>query len=316
MSTLVTGAAGFIGSHLTQALLAQGETVVGLDNLNDYYSPVRKRANLGEIGLSPRFHFVEGDLGDAHLVQQVLHQHAVTKVAHLAAMPGIGRSVREPLLYEEVNVRGTLTLLDAVKGLNLEKFVLASTSSVYGDTPKVPFVETDPTDRPLAPYPAAKKAGELYAYTYHHLYQMPVAVLRFFNVYGPRGRPDMTPWLFTQAIEAEKEFTLFDAGRPRRDWTYVGDVVAGVVAALAAPLAFEIFNVGRGEPVTMATFVTVLEGLVGKRARARDAPLPPTDLPVTFADTSKAARLLGYRPQVSLEEGLGRFWHWYQRRAL
>lgn len=316
MTVLVTGAAGFIGSHVSQAFLARGERVVGLDNLNDYYTPARKRANLAEIGSPPGWLFVEGDIRDEAGLHSLLRDERPACIVHLAAMPGIPYSMQNPLLYEDVNTRGTLNLLEMARQFGVARFVLASTSSIYGDTLKIPFVETDPTDRPLAPYPATKKACEVMAYTYHHLYGLSCAVLRFFNVYGPRGRPDMTPYKFTQAILAGREFMLYDEGRPRRDWTFVQDIAAGIMAASEAELGYEIFNLGRGEPVTMRDFVTHLERLTGQPAHWRSAPLPPTDLAVTFADTSKARRLLGYAPQISVEEGLARFWEWYQRAVL
>ena len=316
MTILVTGAAGFIGSHVTQTLLARGQRVVGLDNLNDYYSPARKRANLAEIGESPAFRFVEGDIRDIEMLRALFAAERPDKIIHLAAMPGIPYSMKHPLLYEDVNTRGTLNLLEMARELKVSKFVLASTSSIYGDTDKIPFVETDPTDRPLAPYPATKKACEVLAYTYYHLYDQSCAVPRFFNVYGPRGRPDMTPFKFAEAIVNGREFTLYNQGRPRRDWTFVGDIVSGVLAATDTDLGYEIFNLGRSEPVTMRDFVAVLEKLIGKPARWKDAPLPPTDLAVTFADTSKAHKMLGYSPHVSVEEGLARFWEWYQRAVI
>jgi UDP-glucuronate 4-epimerase len=312
MTILVTGAAGFIGSHVTQAFLARGERVVGLDNLNDYYAPSRKHANLVEIDESPSFQFVEGDIRDVETLRALFAAERPAKIIHLAAMPGIPYSMKHPLLYEDVNTRGTLNLLEMAREFGVSKFVLASTSSIYGATEKIPFVETDPTDKPLAPYPATKKACEVLAYTYHHLYGLSCAVLRFFNVYGPRGRPDMTPWKFTEAIVAGREFTLYDEGRPRRDWTFISDIVSGVLAAAEVDLGYEIFNLGRGQPVLMRDFVTHLEELIGQPARWRDAPLPPTDLAVTFADTTKAHRMLGYSPRVSIAEGLTRFWEWYR----
>lgn len=316
MTILVTGAAGFIGSHVTQAILARGERVVGLDNLNDYYSPARKRSNLAEIGESPDFRFVEGDIRATDALSALFAAERPDKIIHLAAMPGIPYSMKHPLLYEDVNTRGTLNLLEMAREFEVGKFVLASTSSIYGDTDKIPFVETDPTDKPLAPYPATKKACEVLTYTYYHLYGLECAVLRFFNVYGQRGRPDMTPFKFTEAIVNEREFTLYDEGRPRRDWTFVADIVSGILAAADAHMGYEIFNLGRGEPVTMRDFVTILENLIGQPAQWKNAPLPPTDLAVTFADTSKAHRRLGYSPHVSVEEGLTRFWSWYKARII
>jgi UDP-glucuronate 4-epimerase len=316
MSILVTGAAGFIGSHVTQAILARGERVIGLDNLNDYYSPARKRANLAEIGESGAFRFVEGDIRNMDTLRALFAAERPGRIIHLAAMPGVPYSMKQPLLYEDVNTRGTLNLLETAREFEVEKFVLASTSSIYGNTDKIPFVETDPTDRPLAPYPATKKACEVLAYTYYHLYGLRCAVLRFFNVYGQRGRPDMTPFKFAEAIANGREFSLYDEGRPRRDWTFVGDIVSGILAAADANLGYEIFNLGRGEPVVMRNFVAILEKLIGKPARWKNAPLPPTDLAVTFADTTKAHRMLGYLPRVSIEEGLARFWEWYQTSIL
>jgi len=312
MTILVTGAAGFIGSHVTLTLLARDERVLGLDNLNDYYSPARKRANLAEIGESPDFKFIEGDIRDTDTLRALFTSERPGKIIHLAGMPAVPYSMKYPLLYEDVNVRGTLNLLEMAREFDVHKFVFASTSSIYGHTDKIPFVETDSTDRPLAPYPATKKACEVLAYTYHHLYGLQCAVLRFFNVYGPRGRPDMGPWKFTEAILAGREFTLYDEGRPRRDWTFISDIVSGILAAADTDMQYEIFNLGRGEPVINRDFVTILERLIGKPARWKNAPLPPTEMIVTFADTSKAQRMLGYSPRVSVEEGLAMFWNWYK----
>jgi len=312
VTILVTGAAGFIGSHIAQAFIARGECVIGLDNLNDYYSPARKRANLTEIGQSPNWRFVEGDIRDVEMLRTLFAAERPEKIIHLAAMPGVPYSMKHPLLYEDVNIRGTLNLLEMAREFETKKLVLASTSSIYGATDKIPFVETDPTDRPLAPYPATKKACEVLAYTYHHLYGIQCAVLRLFNVYGPRGRPDMAPWKFTEAIATGCEFTLYDEGRPRRDWTFISDIVPGILAAADLDMGYEIFNLGRGQPVLMRDFVTALEAIIKRPARWRNAPLPSTDMTVTFADTTKARRMLGYSPHVSIEEGLTQFWNWYR----
>jgi UDP-glucuronate 4-epimerase len=312
MSILVTGCAGFIGSHVTQAFLARGERVVGLDNLNDYYAPLRKRANLAEIGASPDLRFIEGDIRNMETLRALFTAERPAKIIHLAAMPGIPYSMKQPFLYEEVNTRGTMNLLEMAREFGVSQFVLASTSSIYGAMGKVPFMETDPTDKPLAPYPATKKACEVLAYTYHHLYGLSCAVLRFFNVYGPRGRPDMAPFKFTESIVAGREFPLYDEGRPRRDWTFISDIVLGVLAAADVDLGYEIFNLGRGQPVRMRDFVTILEKLIGRSAHWHTEPLASSEMTVTFADTSKAQRLLGYSPHISIEEGLARFWEWYK----
>ncbi|HEU5101074.1 MAG TPA: GDP-mannose 4,6-dehydratase [Roseiflexaceae bacterium] len=316
MRYLVTGGAGFVGSHLADALLARGNEVVCVDNFNDYYSPARKRRNVERALAQPGYTLVEADLRDDAAIDAAFETYRPDKVAHLAAMGSISYSVRHPKLYEEVNIRGTLNVLDAARRYQSRGVVLASTSSIYGRTDKIPFVETDSTDRPLAPYPASKKADEVIAAAYHTSYGLPCTCVRFFNVYGPRGRPDMTPYMFTDAIAHGRPITLYDGGRPRRDWTYVDDIIAGVVAALEADLSYEIFNLGRGQPVVMSDFVTIIERLVGKPAQIVDAPLPANEALVTYADVGKAHKLLGYNPRVSIEDGLQRFWAWYQAEVL
>jgi UDP-glucuronate 4-epimerase len=316
MRYLVTGGAGFVGSHLADALLARGDEVICVDNFNDYYSPARKRRNIEGALAQPGYTLVEADLRDDAAIDAVFATHRPDKVAHLAAMGSISYSVRHPKLYEEVNIRGTLNVLDASRRHSARGVVLASTSSIYGRTEKIPFVETDSTDRPLAPYPASKKADEVIAAAYNTSYGLPCICVRFFNVYGPRGRPDMTPYMFTDAIANDRPITLYDQGRPRRDWTFVDDIIAGVAAALDADLSYEIFNLGRGQPVMMRDFVTIIEGLVGKMAQIVDAQLPANEAQVTYADVGKARELLGYNPQVSIEEGLSRFWAWYQAEVL
>ncbi len=314
MTILVTGAAGFIGSHVAEALLARGDAIVGLDNFNDYYDPALKRANAAAFQNHPACTFYEGDIRDLPALEALFARERPAAVIHLAAMAAVRYSVQHPLLYEDVNVRGTLYLLELARRFDAGKFVLASTSSVYGETDKIPFQEDDPTDRPLAAYPATKKAGELLAHTYHHLHSLSVAVLRFFNVYGPRGRPDMTPYLFTERILRGQPITLFAEGQTRRDWTYIDDTVRGVLAALDTPLGYEIFNLGCSRPVVMRRFVELIEEYTGRRAIIETAPLPPSDPMTTYADVSKARRLLGYEPTVQLEEGMRRFVDWFVSR--
>src|SRR5262249_26603696 len=299
MRYLVTGGAGFIGSHLADALLARGDEVVCVDNFNDYYSPARKRRNIEGALAQPGSTLVEADIRDEAAIDAAFATYRPDKVAHIAAMGSISYSVRNPKLYEEVNIRGTLNVLDAAHRYAARGVVLASTSSIYGRTDKIPFVETDSTDRPLAPYPASKKADEVIAAAYNTSYGLPCICVRFFNVYGPRGRPDMTPYMFTDAIAHGRPITLYDSGRPRRDWTYVDDIIAGVIGALDTDFSYEIFNLGRGQPVLMSDFVTIIERLVGKQAQIVDAPLPSNEALVTYADVGKAHKLLGYDPQVS-----------------
>jgi UDP-glucuronate 4-epimerase len=300
---------------VAERLLARGDTVIGVDNFNDYYSPARKRANAAGLSAQPGARLVEADIRDAAAMASLFEAERPERVIHLAAMANVRYSLQQPALYTDVNVLGTRNLLEAARQARTRGFVLASTSSVYGRTQKVPFVESDPTDRPLAPYPATKKACEVLAHAYSVAFGLKCRVLRFFNVYGPRGRPDMAPYLFTEKLLADQPIIEFDEGRPQRDWTYIGDTVAGVVAALDSDLDYEIFNLGRGEPVALRAFIHILESLTGKHARLENAPLPDTEPAITFSDSSKAGRLLGYRPTVPLADGLARFYAWYQESA-
>ncbi|CAN5352890.1 GDP-mannose 4,6-dehydratase [soil metagenome] len=312
---LVTGAAGFIGSRLAKSLLAKGSArVVGLDNLNDYYSPELKQQHLADITPDSRFEFVQGDLRDADFIRQLIEKHQPTAIAHLAAMAAVRYSVQHPLIYGQVNVQGTMNLLDAARDIshNGKKplCVLASTGSVYGRDTPVPFVETAAADHPLAPYPASKRAMELFAHAYHHLFGLPTTVLRFFNVYGPHGRPDMMPWQWTKQILAGEPLTLYGAGKLKRDWTYIDDIVAGFSAALARDLGYEVMNLGCSNPVENLEFVRTLEKLLNREAKIVDTPTPASEPLITFADVSKARRLLGYSPKVNVAEGLANFVEW------
>lgn len=316
MRYLVTGGAGFIGSHLSEALLARGDEVICVDNFNDYYSPARKRRNIAAALEHPGYTLVEADFRDTAAMEQVFATYRPAKVAHIGAMAGPRPSTERPLLYEEVNVRGTVVLLELARRYQVQGFLLASTSSVYGRSP-TPWAEDSPTDRPLSPYAATKKAAEVLAYTFHFLYQLPTRVVRFFTVYGPRGRPDMTPYLFVDAMVRRKPITLFNGGiEVYRDWTYIDDIIAGVVAALDSDLPFEIFNLGNSSPVQLCDFIALLERITGYPAIVEARPLPPADPPITYADVARARRLLGFAPRVPIEEGLARFWEWYQQEVL
>lgn len=320
MQILVTGAAGFIGSHVTQTLLARGDRVVGLDNLNDYYDPARKHANLAEVRRSAPdpslFTFVKGDVRRPDDLAALFSGSSFDAVAHLAAMAGVRVSIQDPHLYYDVNLIGTLNLLDAAREQGVGNFVFASTSSVYGDTRQIPFVETDPCDRPLAPYPASKRAAEMLGFSYHHLYGQNFTALRFFTVYGPRGRPDMMAYKVLDNIFLGSRVPLYNDGQMYRDWTYVKDIAAGIVAALDRPLGYEVINLGRGEPVLLSDFVHWIEELAGRKANLTPMPMPSADISYTFANIDKARKLLGYDPQVSAREGVERFWQWYQQVAL
>jgi UDP-glucuronate 4-epimerase len=317
---LVTGAAGFIGSHTCQALLTRGDDVVGLDNLNDYYDSGLKRANLCEIhsaaDSASMFTFVEADIRDRKGIEQLFAREGFDAVVHLAAMAGVRVSVENPFLYYDVNVTGTLVLLEAARAHGLPPFVFASTSSVYGHTTTIPFVETDRCDRPLAPYAASKRAAEMLAYSYYHLHGLQTTVLRFFTVYGPRGRPDMMAYRILENIFHGISVPLYQGGRMHRDWTYVVDIVSGILAAVDRPLDFEVINLGRGQPVLLADFVRLIEDVTGRQARLSPAPMPDTDIEYTFADISKARHLLAYSPRTSVREGVERLWGWYQAGIL
>lgn len=317
MTYLVTGGAGFIGSHLVEALLRRGERVVGVDNFTSYYAPERKRRNLAWALTQPGFTLVEADVRDADALAALFAAHRPRRVAHLAAMPGPRPSIANPSLYEAVNVGGSVNMLELARRHEVEGFVLASTSSVYGKAPRTPFAENDPTDHPLSPYAATKKAAEVLAYTFHSLYGIPISAVRFFTVYGPRGRPDMTPFLFVDKMVRGEPIVLFEGGvNLFRDYTYVDDIVAGVVAALDRAQGYEIFNLGNSQPVELCHFVALLEQITGLTARIEAQPLPATEPPITFASTEKAGRLLGFEAHTNVEEGLVRFWEWYQREIL
>ena len=312
MTYLVTGGAGFIGGHVAEALLKRGDRVVALDNFNDFYDPAIKRRNAARLSDYDNCVLIDGDIRDAALVDRVFAEHGITHVAHLAAMAGVRESVKQTRLYLDVNVTGTLNLLEASKAADIAQFVLASTSSVYGKTKVLPFVETDSADRPLAAYPASKRAAELLAHTYHNLADMPVTALRFFNVYGPAGRPDMMPWRLMEATQTGEEIKLFNAGDIHRDWTYIADTVAGVVAALDKPLGYEIINLGCGAPISLSEFVEIIEEFAGKRINTVSVPTPSSDPPITFCDNSKARELLGFAPATTIREGLRQTWEWYR----
>lgn len=328
---LVTGAAGFIGSHAVEALVKRGDQVIGLDNLNDYYDPIRKERNLREVTEHAKtgewpgtFQFLKGDIRDRELVGHLFSDHRFDAVVHLAAMAGVRVSIDDPALYYDVNVMGTMALLDACVGRigsqgkhsSSPTFVFASTSSVYGNTKTIPFVPEDSCDKPLAPYAASKRASELLGYTYHHLYGLDCTVFRFFTVYGPRGRPDMMAYKVLDNIFTGLEVPLYNNGNMHRDWTYVEDIVSGLVAAVDRPMGYEILNLGRGEPVLLVDFVKGIEQLTGRQAQLIPAPMLDADIAYTFADISKTRRLLGYDPQTSVPEGVGKFWVWYQSEIL
>ena len=317
---LLTGAAGFIGSNAASALLARGDTVVGVDNLNDYYDPARKQSNLDEVRATAaepeKFIFHRADIRDEEAMEGLYAEHRFDAVVHLAAMAGVRASIEDPKLYLDVNLGGTLNLLEAGQRHGQPLFVFASTSSVYGRTTVIPFIENDRADRPLAPYPASKRAAELLGHSYFHLFGQNFTALRFFTVYGRRGRPDMMAYKVLDNIFHGDEVPLYNKGQMHRDWTYVDDIVQGIVAAADRPLGFETINLGRGQPTLLADFVRLIEDQAGKRSNLIDRPMPAADMEYTYANIDRAKELLGYAPTVTVEQGVREFWLWYQEAVM
>ncbi len=308
---LVTGAAGFIGSRLSKALLARGDRVVGLDNLNDYYPLVHKKRHLADLLPDSRFRFIEGDICDAGKMRELVATHKPDAIAHLAAMAAVRYSVEHPLIYGTVNVQGSdEPARRRPFGGQSANGAGQYQGSLYGSNTPVPFIETAAADRPLAPYPASKRAMEMMAHSFHHLWKLPITIVRFFNVYGPHGRPDMMPWQWSRMILQGETLKLYNAGHLKRDWTYIDDIVAGFIAALDKGLGWEVINLGCSNPVENLDFVKTLEKLLGKEAKMTDAPTPPSEPIITYADITKARALLGYAPKIGVEEGLGRFIQW------
>ncbi len=315
MKILLTGGAGFIGSHTARALLARGDDVVIIDDFNDYYAPAIKRHNISGLQAFPALRVYEADIRDYDTLREIVRREQCQKICHLAARAGVRASIAEPFLYEQTNVLGTLHLLKLAVETRVENFVYASSSSVYGDLPTAPFREDLQLDQPISPYAATKKACELLAYTYHHLYGLPCSGLRFFTVYGPAGRPDMAPFMFTWNIMHGRPITRFGDGSTARDYTYIDDIVAGVVAALDRHHAYEIFNLGNHRPITLNHFISTIEAAVGARAVITEAPMQPGDVRMTCADISKARALLDYEPRTPFEAGMARLAAWLREHA-
>lgn len=313
LKVLVTGCAGFIGSHTCKSLVEEGCRVWGLDNLNDYYDPLWKKENLTEINnLDGDFTFIEGDILDEGNNDKVFDKLEPDTVVHLAARAGVRPSIEQPELYQQVNILGTLKILEQMRKREVPQMVFASSSSVYGMQEKIPFEETDAVNQPISPYAATKKSGEMLAYTYAHLYGIRTTCLRFFTVYGPAGRPDMAPYLFTQAILSGKPVRQFGDGSSKRDYTYIDDIVSGVVASVKSAFEFEIINLGNSTPVSLNEFISTIEEVTGKKATIVRENFKPGDVPVTFASVDKAKKLLGYEPRTSLKEGMTEFVQWYK----
>ncbi|MDQ3744747.1 MAG: GDP-mannose 4,6-dehydratase [Acidobacteriota bacterium] len=316
-SVLVTGGAGFIGSHLVERLLGEGLWRVHVvDDFNDFYDPVVKRRNVAPHLSREDFHLTEADIRDRDALESVFRESAFDCVVHLAARAGVRPSLVEPLLYAETNIRGTLNLLELARAHGVRQFVFGSSSSVYGENEKVPFSEDDPVGRPISPYAATKAAGELLCHTYSHLWGLRSVCLRFFTVYGARQRPDLAIHKFARLISEGKPLPVFGDGTTRRDYTFIDDIIAGVRAGIDYEAsAFEIINLGESRTVSLSELIALLERGLGREALIERRPTQPGDVPQTFADISKARRLLGYDPQTPIEEGIRRFVEWFRSNA-
>ena len=326
-TVLVTGGAGFIGSHLCEALLRRGDEVICLDSFNRYYDPTIKRRNLADVLSHERFHLITGDIREALLVERILggglagscacRIPAPTVVVHLAAMAGVRPSLADPGEYVDVDVRGTVNLLEAARACpGVNRFVFGSSSSVYGARDQVPFCETDPTECQVSPYATAKKAGELYCRTYHELYGLPVSVLRFFTVYGPRQRPDMAVHRFVNLLKARKPIPLYGDGTSGRDYTYIEDCVQGILCAMdSTTLPFEIYNLGSARLVQLRELVRLIADCMSTKPTIEWLPPQRGDVPITLADITRAREVLGYQPRTDIETGIESFVRWYESQA-
>ena len=316
MSTiLVTGGAGFIGSHLCERLLRNGVHVICLDNFDSFYDPNIKIKNVeGMVKKFPgQFELITGDIRNPEQMTEVFKKNRIDFVVHLAARAGVRPSIEQPLLYQDVNIRGTIVLLEACKEYGIKDFVFASSSSVYGENQKVPFSEEDFDIQPISPYGVTKRAGELLCYSYHHLYGVNIACLRIFTAYGPRQRPEMAIHKFTRLIDQGEKIPIYGGGSSRRDYTYIDDLIDGILAVIHHPRGFEIYNLGESQTTTLKGLIQLIEKAMGKKANVEMLEPQPGDVSVTYADISKAKRMLGYQPKVRMEEGIKRFVEWYKK---
>jgi UDP-glucuronate 4-epimerase len=311
-TTLVTGAAWFIGFYVSKALLERAEAVIGIDNLSPYYDVSLKKDRVEQIKSNPRFTFYHEDISDIDILRGIFSEHRIDRICNLAAQAGVRYSLQNPFIYEESNLKGFLNLLEMARQFPVENFVFASSSSVYGNNTKLPFSTEDNVDTPISLYAATKKANELIAHAYSHLFDIPLTGLRYFTVYGPCGRPDMALFLFTNAILGGRPIDIYNFGRMKRDFTYIDDAVDGTISALNKPFKYEIFNLGNSKTVGLMELIGIIEEELKVEAKKNFLPLQPGDVPETYADIEKATRLLGFRPKTSIREGVKQFIAWYR----
>jgi UDP-glucuronate 4-epimerase len=312
MKVLVTGAAGFIGYHVSQALLTRGDSVIGIDNFHGYlYDPSIKEARAKNLAQHKNFKLYRVDILDYAKLTHIFQTEKPDMICHLAAYAGVLNSINDPFLYQRVNVEGTLNMLELARKFPVKNFVFASSSSVYGANKKVPFSEEDNVDRSISPYAATKKSNEIYGHCYHHLFGFPVTGLRFFTSYGPYGRPDMSMFKFADAILKGEEVQVYGDGTQERDFTYIDDTVSGIIAALDKPHPYEIFNLGNAQPISVNEVIKILEKSIGKKAKVRYVPPPEGEIPKAFADIKKARKLLGWAPKTDIQNGISKLVEWY-----
>ena len=312
---LITGGAGFIGSHLSERLLTEGERIICLDNFDTFYDPLIKRNNISPFLKNRKYILIEGDIRDLTLLKAIFNKEKIDTIIHIAARAGVRPSIIDPLLYYDVNVHGTMNLLEMAREHSVKKFIFASSSSVYGENEKVPFSEEDNVDEPISPYAATKKAGELICYTYHHLYDIPIVCLRFFTVYGPRQRPEMAIHKFTRLIHEGQSVPVFGDGSSRRDYTFIEDIIDGITSSLRTELSYEVINLGESMTIGLTELIPLLEDCLNKKAVIEWVPLQPGDVPITYADIGKARKLLGYNPKTDIRHGLENFVTWFMDQA-
>ncbi len=310
---LVTGSAGFIGFHLSRRLLERGDTVVGVDNLNSYYDVSLKRARIKVLKSYDHFTFYKEDIQNLEGLRHIFSEHRPNIICNLAAQAGVRHSLKDPFSYQKSNLEGFLNLLEMAREVGVENFVYASSSSVYGSNKKVPFSVADRVDTPVSLYAATKKANELIAHAYSHLYQIPCTGLRYFTVYGPWGRPDMALFLFTDAILKNRPINVYNYGEMKRDFTYIDDIIEGTIAAVDRPVPYEIFNLGNSNAVELLDFIRILEEELGHKAEKVMMPIQPGDVPETSAEIQKSRELLGFDPKTPVKEGIEKFVAWYRK---
>jgi UDP-glucuronate 4-epimerase len=309
---LITGVAGFIGSHVAEKLLERGDIVIGIDEVNDYYSVKQKEANIKILNKYSKFKFYKGDISNYDFLDEIFRKNNIEYVGHIAARAGVRPSIENPFIYEQSNIKGSLNLLELAKIYKIKNFVLTSSSSVYGDRKIVPFMEEDDVSKPISPYAASKLSTELLAHTYHHLHKLNINIIRPFTIYGPRGRPDMAPFLFTKWVSEGKPIKKFGDGSSKRDYTYIDDFVNGFISAIDKIFGYEIFNLGNSKPISLNDFIKTIENVVGKKAKIDIHPMQAGDVSLTYANIRKAKEMLGYTNNTKLKEGISKFWEWYR----